>query len=272
LTLPHPPRNVPIYSPMNASEPPPLPELPASSLSSRLLNILVAPGEAFDAIKSAPAQAANWVVPLVLATVASIVFVVVAFSQPVILDEVIKQQEDALDRQVAAGKMPAAQADKAREQMENMRPMMGTITKVFGSIGAAVVGAVMLFLTGFFLWAVARWAFHVNVPYLKWVEVAGLASLVMALGTVVTLFLVLLKGTLSTSLGPILFFPELKAGGPAQVFLQALNVFYLWWCAVVSAGLARLTGKSFGLAALWVIGFYLVITGLFVGVAAVRMG
>ena len=65
--------------------PPPPPETAPSepsSLTDRLTNVIAAPGEVFPEIKNAPVRSSNWLVPLILACIATVIYVSVAFSQP----------------------------------------------------------------------------------------------------------------------------------------------------------------------------------------------
>ncbi|MBL9173122.1 MAG: YIP1 family protein [Verrucomicrobiales bacterium] len=243
---------------------------PSSSLASRLMDVLVSPGEAWEAVRIEPFRASNWLVPVLISVAVGILFVCVAFSQAAVMDEVMAQQSAQFDKAVASGKMSAADADKARDQVDAMRPMMGTIVRVAGSFGAAGASVALLFVVAAILAGISRWGLGVRIPYTKWMEVAGLASLVPALGTVATLFLVLMKGSLAVSLGPALLVPEVRSGSPLQALLSALSVFNLWWCAVLAGGVSRLTGRSWGTAAGWVFGVFAVVTGIAVGFAAIR--
>jgi hypothetical protein len=241
-----------------------------SSLAARLMNILVSPGEAWDSVRTEPFRASNWIVPVLISIAVGILFVCVAFSQAAVMDEVMAQQSAQFDKAVASGKMSAADADKAREQVDAMRPMMGTIVRVAGSFGAAGASVALLFLVAGVLAGVSRWGMGARVPYTKWMEVAGLASLIPALGTVATLCLVVMKGSLAVSIGPALLVSEVRPGGPLQTLLSALSVFNLWWCGVLAGGLARLSGRSWGSAAGWVFGAFALVTGIAIGIAAIR--
>lgn len=234
------------------------------------MNVLVSPGEAWDSVRGEPFRASNWIVPVLISIAVGIFFVCVAFSQPAILDEVMARQSAELDARVTSGKMSAADADKAREQLDSMRPMMGTFVRVAGSFGTAGVSVALLFLVAAILAGISWWGFGARVPYLKWMEVAGLASLIPALGSVATLCVVLLKGTLNVSIGPALLASEVRPGSPLQLLLSALSVFNLWWCAVLSGGLARLTGRTWGAAAGWVFGVFALVNGIYIGIAVLR--
>lgn len=241
-----------------------------TTLGVRMMNVLVAPGETWEAVRSEAYHSINWWLPLILGIVAGLIFVLGAFSQPTVLDEILVQQATEIEKAVAAGKLTEAQADAAHQQMESMRPMIGTLARVFGSIGTALASVAFQFIVAGLLMAGGRWWLGTSVPYWKWMEVTGLASLVPAMGALVTLCLVMIKGSLYVTAGPALLFSDVRPGSALQVLLGALTVFNLWWCALLTGGLARLSGRLPGRAAVWVFGWFALLTGIAVGVAALR--
>src|SRR5438034_863933 len=101
--------------PPTVPAPPEAPAPPAQpvSLTARLFNVLAAPGEAFESLKGLPAKAANWLVPVLLASVLGIVASNLMFSEPAIQQQIREQQRKVLDKMVQDGKLPRAQADDA---------------------------------------------------------------------------------------------------------------------------------------------------------------
>ena len=121
--------------------PPPPEDAPSepSSVTDSLTNIIISPGEVFEEIKPAPVRASNWVVPLILSCIATVVYICIAFSQPGILRAMQEQRQYAMQKKVAAGKLTQAQADQATAVTE--RFVTPTILKIFGA-GAAILGSV----------------------------------------------------------------------------------------------------------------------------------
>ena len=54
-------------------------------------------------------------------------------------------------------------------------------------------------------------------------------------------------------------------GSLKQALLSSLNVFYFWWAAVLAGGLARLAGRSWAAAGLWVFGLYFLVIAAAIG-------
>jgi hypothetical protein len=128
-------------TPPAASEPSPS---RTTSLMARLMNVVVTPGEVFDEVKASKPCYLNWLVPLILAAMVGVVYVFVIFSQPAVLQGVRENQQKQFQKQVAAGKMTQAQADKAAEVTEQF--MTPTILKLAGGAGAVFGNVAWLFL------------------------------------------------------------------------------------------------------------------------------
>ena len=240
-----------------------------TSLAGRLLNIFAAPGEVFNEIKAAPPRTANWLTPALLLIVLSWVSAFLIFSQPAVQQQISDISNKAIDRQIEKGKLTAAQADQAR-----------TMAEKYGSlsykIGAAVVPVLVAFATpfwgGLILWLVGSIALKAPFPYLKAVEIAGLANMIMTLDVIVRTSLVLITGNLFSTLSLALLVKDFDPQNTAHTLLAAVNIMTFWLLAVRSIGLARLTGASVGKAAVWVFGIWIALTGAMIGFGvAVRM-
>jgi len=235
---------------------------PPSSLISRLLNIYAAPGEVFDEIRTNKPSTANWLVPLLLTCLVGVIYSFAVFSQENILHSMREAQEKAMQKQVDAGKMTKQQADQALEVSE--RFMGPTLMKVFGSVGAVVANCVMLFLAALIIWLLGRWVFKNRFPYVKAMEVAGLAGTINILGGIVAMLLAVVMGNLAMSPGPVLLVHEFDPANKVHVFLSQLNVFMLWYIALLSLGLAKLCQTAFGKAAIWLLGLWAALVAVMV--------
>jgi Yip1 domain len=219
------------------------PPVSGMSLGGRLMNIFAAPDEVFSAIKIAPASVANWLAPMLIYAVAGVVATFIMFSQPAILQQIHEQQAAALDKQVKDGKMTQAQEDQALQMMEKFSGP--TMMKVFGSVGSIVGSAVHVIWWAFILWLMAALFLKTKVPFQKMVEVAGVATMILVLGAVVTVLLTVITAKLGITLSPALLVSNYDMKNKAHLALAALNVFSIWQLVVLAIGLARLTGTAF---------------------------
>ena len=220
--------------------PPPPPEgapVEPSSLTDRLTNILTAPGQVFEEIRSAPVRASNWVVPLILACLATAIYVSIAFSQPAILSGMQEQRENAMKKQVAAGKLTQAQADQAAAMTE--RFMTPAILKIFGA-GAAIMASVAgLFLMAVVIWLALKCCTAARLDYMKMVEICGLALVIDVPQKIIRSFLVLWKENLLATASPTLFLANPSTTNRAHLFLSMIDAGDIWWLAVLSLGVGK---------------------------------
>jgi len=259
----------PIFDPSAPGAPPPLP--PTTSLAARLLNVFATPGEVFAEVATTPKRFSNWLVPTLIACAVFMTSVVILFSQPAIQQKIREQQQQAMDKNVKAGKMTQAQADQAMAMVEKFSGP--TLMKIFGSIGAAVWTFGAMFLWAFGLWLLGLWIFKVEISYLKAVEVVSLAGMISVLGEIVTLLLRVNLGNPSSTPSLALAVGEIDPQNPMHLILALLDLFVIWHLIVLSVGFAKLANVPFRrvvfvIALTWLVVRILLIAG---SVAWLRM-
>ncbi|MDB6064714.1 MAG: hypothetical protein JWR26_922 [Pedosphaera sp.] len=226
------------------------PNLTGMSLGARLMNIYAAPSEVFDGVKSAPVMVTNWLVPLFTAMAVGIVFVMVVFSQPKIIQGMKDAQDKKFQEMVASGKKTQQQVDQISAITEKW--MSPSVIKVFGILGTIFFSTAMLFFMALVLWLVGNHALHGSFNYMKAVEVTGLTMMISALGGLVTMLLSVIYGTMGLTAGPVLLVAHFDPSNKVHAILAALDVMSLWYLGVLSIGLAKLSGSKFFKAAIWI--------------------
>jgi hypothetical protein len=232
------------------------------SLAARLFNVFATPGEVFEQVKDAPVSTANWLVPGLILIVVSWIGAWLVFSQDSIQQQLREITDQAVEKQIQKGKLSEQQAEQARA----MAAKFGSIGTKAGAYGAPVFsGLVVPFWGGLILWLVGNKALHGNFPYMKWVEIAGLAGMVGVLDAVVRPLLILILGNLFASPSLALFVKQFDPQNPVHGLLAIVNVMSIWALCLRALGAARLTRASFGKAALWIFGIWIMLTGLMTG-------
>ncbi len=226
------------------------------SSSDKLMNVFSAPGELFEEVARSEKKNSNWSVPLILTIVVSVIFVLVAFSQAPIQDQMREQTEKTIQKQVSAGKMTQEQADMALTK--NPAQPGSPLFMIFGSIGAAVVMVVMLFGFSLVFWLMGKWVFKASAAYGKVLEVTGLSMYITVLGSIVTLLLVVAMGSLYATPSFALAVSQFDPTNTLHKLLSSISVFTFWYLFVVSVGLGKIfsvsTGKALaGVGVLWVL-------------------
>jgi len=249
--------------------PPPLaPEPAATSLTSRLVNVFVAPGEVFAEIKSSPINHANWWVPALLLVGASWIAAALMFSQPAIKQQMAEMQEKAVQQQfqsqIDSGKMTQAQVDQLKAQAAKFA---GIGQAIGGFVGPVFQAVMTPFWGGFVIWLGGLLVFRQRFPYMKAVEAVGLTLAVLTVGAIVKGLLCMATGNMFASVGPALLLKDFNASNPLHTTLLMVDVFTVWGLVLRGVGLAELAGTSFAKAAAWVLGVWIVLSGSMLGVS-----
>jgi hypothetical protein len=96
---------------------------------------------------------------------------------------------------------------------------------------------------------------------MKMAEVAGLASMIMLVGSVAKMFVVVATGRMELGLSPALLVGEFDPANHTHILLNIPDVTMLWYLGVLSLGLARVSGTTWLKAALWIYPIWLVLAG-----------
>ena len=144
--------------------------------------------------------------------------------------------------------------------------MAGMLTKAQAFVVPVLAGVLIPVWWGLLVWLVGTKAFKVQFPFMKAIEVAGLANMINVLGAVVKSLLILVTGNAFATPSLALLVKEFDPQNPVHGALSVVNVMTLWFLSVVAIGLARLSSASFGKAAAWVFGIWAFYRGLLIGI------
>jgi hypothetical protein len=239
---------------------------PTMSLAGKLLNVVAAPGDVFDEIKTAPPRVANWLVPVLLFAVVSVIAVCTLFAQPAIRQTIHEQQVKALDQKVQQGKMTQAQEDQALQMMDKF--MGPTMLAVLGSVGAVLNSFISVFWWALVLWLCGRWFLQARFDYLKAVEVAGLATVILMLGMILSTLLAVILGRLYVGPSLALLVDDFDPANRGHLLLGAANAVYFWHAGVLAVGLARLSAAPVVKAAIMLFTYWILAELLLIAVGA----
>lgn len=221
---------------------------------ARMLNIFATPGDVFDEVKASKPSVANWLVPILLSILIGAISIVVVFSQPNVMQQMRDQQNKVFEDQIKAGKMTQADADRAEAMMGKVGPAIMEATAI---VGIVIVMFVRLFWWALVLWLLGKWFLQADFPYQTALEVAGLASVISVLGSIVICLVSVTVGKM-TVINLALLDPNGNPQGFLHMALADLELFDVWLAVLMSVGLARLAKVSWGKAAT-VTGVYWVI-------------
>jgi hypothetical protein len=204
---------------------------------------------------------ANWLAPALLLIAIGWVGAWLVYSQPAIQQQMREMNDRIVQKLVDKGKLSNEQAELNRQTMEVSARISPYAAPVFAAF-------VTPFGWGLILWLVGTRVLKGNFPFMKAVEVAGLASAITVLECLVKTLLIVGLGNLFASPSPALLVKDFDPQKPSHSLLAVANIMTFWVLAVRSIGLARLSGVPFVRAAVWVFGIWAAYTTVLIGFAA----
>jgi hypothetical protein len=243
---------------------PEAPQPPTMSLGGRLLNVFATPGDVFQEVKAAKVSALNWLVPALILIVVSWVASLVIFSQPAINHQLSEITDRAIQKSIDQNHMSEQNAEQARAMGEKWA---GISAKIGAALVPVFAGFVTPFFWGLIVWGVGSGLLKGNFPYMKAVEIVGLANMVSVLEVILRTLLIVGLGNLYASTSLVLLVKEFDPQNTVHSLLALVNVMTFWLLAVRGIGLARLSGVSFAKAVAWVFGIWATYTALLFGLA-----
>jgi len=249
-------------SPPTLDQQPPGPAQPAMSLASRLANVLAAPSEVYDQVRVATASVANWMAPAVLLMLVSWIGAWLVFSQPAIQHQLTDIQDKAIQKAIAKQHLSKEQAERAQEAAAKYA---GLGTKITAAVAPVMAGILIPVWWGLLGWLIGTKALKAQFPFMKAIEVAGLANMITVLEAIVKTLLILVTSSAFATPSLALLIKDFDPQNPVHGALGAVNIMTFWFLAVVAIGLARLSGVATGRAAAWVFGIWALYRGLLVG-------
>jgi hypothetical protein len=226
-----------------------------SSFMTRATNVFMSPGELYSEVASAPVQNSSWVIPYILLAIMGVLMTMAIFSNETLKDQIMKPQREAIQKQVAEGKMTQEQADAAESFM---KPGM---FMAIGAAGAIGVVSVTMFLIPLVLLLAAKMILTYSGVYKKMLETYGLATLIGLLGALVSLLMMYSMDSMYAQPSGAFFIKDVfEPGNFGHNVLASMNIFSIWQTAVLGIGVSKISGSStgksmavvFGLWILWV--------------------
>ena len=130
--------------------------------------------------------------------------------------------------------MSEQQAEQARAMGEKWA---GISSKIAAAVAPVFAGFVTPFFWGLIVWLVGAKVLKGNFPYMKAVEVVGLANMVSVLEVIVKTLLIVGLGNLYAAPSLVLLVKEFDPQNTVHSLLALVNVMTFWLLAVRAIGL-----------------------------------
>lgn len=237
------------------------------SVSDSIIGVITSPGETFETMVSTKKKN-YWVIPVLLSIVIGVVVTFIFFRDVQLMSGIMDKQkaqlEKRMDEQVKSGKMSTEQSKQAIEQAEKFMDPKSTFFQIMGYGGVVIVPFLMLFVLSLVYLLLLK-ALKADVDFGNLLNVVGLPMVITVIGSIVSLILSIVIGTVST-LSPALILNEGMVGAKMAEFFTKIDLMSIWYYFAVAVGLSKAakisSGKSYGIVyGVWV--FWIVITSAF---------
>lgn len=232
-----------------------VPSNPTISFTDIIINVFASPGEAFEGIRTSPARASVWIIPLILILLLSSASIWLMFSNETLREQALAAQKERIEEQARNGQITQDQADQALEGMERG----GGMIAAFGIVGGAITVTIVFFVTTLVFWLVGKLALKAEGGYGKYLELWGASQWIGILGGIITLLMIISMNTLyAAPSGALAVLQNFNRHDVVHRLLASLNLFSIWQMVVVGIGLAKFSGKSTGTGIGVAIGLWIV--------------
>ena len=231
------------------------------SHTDKLVGVFAEPVETFSKMAKSEPRHLDWFLPVFLLIVVAVVSNFVMMSNPYIKNSIIEKQmakiEQNFQKAVDEGKMTSEQANA---QMENIRENIErnmAAGRVFQVIGMIIFIFGSFFVISLVYWLVAKFGLKGDGTYADTMVAFGLPYYISIIQVIVMVILALSmdKFFQTTSVAS---FIDADTSTITGFILSKLDVFSIWFYAVVSIGMAKMfksqsTGKYYGMIfGLWI--------------------
>ena len=233
------------------------------SKTDAMVGVFTEPGNTYESI--AAVKGNYWVLPIVIAIVVGIIAVFIGQMDPQLFGDMMSKQrkkmEEKFQEQVKEGSMTQEQAQQSMEQSAKFMDPNGVFFKLI-AFGGSIIGTFMIFIILSLLYLLGLKIFKAQFEFTNILNVVGLAMLISAIGGLIAIVLSVIMGQL-TGVGLGLILKEEAVGEKMYALITKLDVFTIWFYAVISIGLSKIAripmAKSVSLVfGIWII--YILVT------------
>lgn len=242
-----------------------------AGITSRMLDVIAAPADAFDGLKSAESRISFWLIPVLISALIGMVCSYLLLSQEWSLQQIRDQQHKAMqkkfDKMIAEGKMTREAADQSMEAAEKFT---GGFVKIMGLVGPWVFSLALVLWYAFLAWLLGSKILKGKFGYGKALEIAGIALTIAIVEGIVRSLLCFAMGNIQATPSPALFIKEIDPTSRIPGLMGLPNPFTFWHMAILAVGISKVGSIPWARVFTWLFITWLVISLLAIE-ASVRL-
>lgn len=213
------------------------------------------PSDTFETIAYTPVKN-YWIIPILIAVVLGLITSYLFMSDKELTSKTMEKQKEKMmekfEQNIKDGKMTKEDAEKA---METMNPE-SIFFKIFGYGGAIALPFLTLLILSFIYLIIFK-LMKAHFDFKNILNVVGLAMLISAVGGILSIVISIIKGDFAT-IGPGLFLSENSVGEKIYSLLLKIDLFSIWFYAVIAVGLSRISRIDILKTASFVFGVWII--------------
>ncbi len=218
------------------------PEVKPMPFIDKLTGVFTSPGEVYENLVRSTKTVTDWLIPIVILIILSIVTNILKFNDESIRDSLVQFQEQRFEQFIEEGKMTEEQAEIAMERLE----AFGSTQMIFSIIGILIGVPIVFLLISLVYFLLGRLFFKGNVDFMTVFSIYSLSSLIASVGVVVSMILAFITGSFFATASPAIFMEP--STSKTYILASKFEVFTLWQLAVFAIGIAKAFNKNYGSA------------------------
>jgi len=224
--------------------------------TDKLVGVFSEPGNTFTKMSKTGAKTSDWLIPILILFAVAILASIVTITNPTLSSKMKQDNEKRIQELVDKGTITQEQADQQIEMSE--RFMGGTFMIITSAISILIMGFIFFFILSA-LWLLAiKLILKGEGTFKDVLSAYGLPQYILVIQANVMLILSLVLGTSFRSTS-IAAFMDLDKASILNFLLSKIDIFSIWFYAVLSIGFAKMfksndTGKYYAVVfGLWIL-------------------
>ncbi len=238
------------------------PQVEQLSFMDKAAGVFYEPATVFESVKKAGPKFADWFMPVLVLAIITSIATYVRMTSPDLAFQFQQMQEQRIDKMVANGKMPADQAQQAKDRMSSA----AGITAAIGTFSTLVGVFIFFFIAAAITLFIGKVALKApEMTYNHAMVVAGIPSWIGVVGAIIGIVISIMFSRFDGGLH-LGMLRQMNTGDKIYQLMANANLFTVWSLLASSIGLAVISGKKTGTAAMWIFGIWvvLVLIGVFI--------
>ena len=213
------------------------------SHADKLVGVFSEPGKTFEKMSKFPAKTSDWLIPLLIMIVVTILSLSVMQSNPDIRlamkEKQLKAMEQQFDEMVKKGQITEAQKEEQLNTMQDRMDQMGSLQIVFQSIGVIIFSFIIFFVVVGVFYLFVKYVAKGDGTYRYAMAAYGLPMYITVLQSIVAVIVSLAMNKMIMDVNAATLL-NIDSSTITGFLLSKLAPFSIWFYILLAIGFAKL--------------------------------